>query len=120
MPKLPNAERARVKLEKLTEYSLNPDHDKGGHKARVFSAALGITIDDAEWLRDELLRVAREREALFTKRTIYGEHYVIDAVITRGELSAVVRTAWIVEPQTDFARLTSCYVKRKAGEHGTD
>lgn len=68
--KLPNAERAVVRLEKLTEYSLNPAHDKGGHKARVFASASGITIDDAEWLREECLRVAREGEATQTKTSI--------------------------------------------------
>lgn len=111
MPKLPNAERALVKLEKLTDYSLNPDHDKGGHKARVFRAALGVTVTDAEWLRDELWRVARDEEATLTKRTVYGEHYVIDARLTRGMLRAVVRSCWIVDVGTDFPRLTSCYVK---------
>lgn len=100
-----------MKLEKLTEYSLNPNHDKGGHKARVFRAALGITLDDAEWLRDELLRVAREGEAMLTKRTPYGEHYVIDSLITRGALRAVVRSCWIIDAEKDFPRLTSCYVK---------
>ena len=60
---LPNAERAVVKLEKLTEYSLNPAHGKGGHKAHVFASALGITVKDAEWLRTELLRIAREGDA---------------------------------------------------------
>lgn len=111
MPKLPNAERALVRLEKLTEYSLNPNHDKGGHKARVFEAALGITMTNAEWLRDELMRVAREEEARLSKRTVYGEHYVIDALITRGTQRAIVRSCWIVAVGADFPRLTSCYVK---------
>jgi hypothetical protein len=111
--KLPGAERAVVKLEKLTEYSLNPAHDKGGHKARVFAVALGITINDAEWLREKLLRLALEGEAILTKTSIFGTHYVIDALITRGERSAVVRTAWIIEAGGDFPRLTSCYVRGK-------
>ncbi len=111
--RLPNDERAVVKLEKLTEYSLNPAHDKGGHKARVFAAALGLTIQDAEWLRAELLRIAREGDATLTKTSMFGAHYVIDALITHGEQSAVVRTAWIVDAGSDFPRLTSCYVRGK-------
>ena len=111
--KLPNAERAVVRLEKLTEYSLNPAHDKGGHKARVFAAALGVSMSDAEWLRAELLRIAREGEASLTKTSVFGTHYVIDALMTRGELSAVVRTAWIIEAGSDHPRLTSCYVRGK-------
>ncbi len=109
--KLPHAERAVVKLEKLTQYSLNPAHDKGGHKARVFAATLGIGIADAEWLQGELLRVAHKGEAVLTKTSIFGTHYVIDALITRGERSAIVRTAWLVDAGSENPRLTSCYVR---------
>jgi hypothetical protein len=111
--KLPGAERAFVKLEKLTKYSLNPGHSKGGHKARVFAAALGLTVDEAEWLRAELLRIAREGDATLTRTSVFGAHYVIDAMITHGEKSAVVRTAWMINAGSDFPRLTSCYVKGK-------
>jgi hypothetical protein len=54
--KLPNAEAAVVDIVKLREYSLNPDHPKGKHKARVFLAALGIDENDAEQLREIILR----------------------------------------------------------------
>ena len=46
MAKLPNAERAVVDIAKLRDYSLNPTHDVGKHKARVFRSALGLTVDD--------------------------------------------------------------------------
>ncbi|MBI3424605.1 MAG: hypothetical protein HY011_16850 [Acidobacteria bacterium] len=39
--KLPDAENAVVELAKLRDYSLNLSHERGGHKARVFQAALG-------------------------------------------------------------------------------
>ena len=45
--RLPNAKQVLVDLAKLKEYSLNPEHQSGGHKARVFRAALGVTLDDA-------------------------------------------------------------------------
>ncbi|MEK6336584.1 MAG: DUF6883 domain-containing protein [Acidobacteriota bacterium] len=61
--KLPNSDKALVEIAKLRDYSLNPDHRSGGHKARVFRAALGLTRDDAEWVRAELLRIAREGDA---------------------------------------------------------
>jgi len=47
MPILPNAERAVADIEKLRDYALNPEHDEGQHKARVFLSALGFTQDDA-------------------------------------------------------------------------
>ena len=51
---IPHADRAMVDIRKLRDYCLNPLHDEGQHKARVFAAALGITIADAEVLRDML------------------------------------------------------------------
>jgi hypothetical protein len=63
MPKLPHGERTVIEIEKLPEYSLNPMHPRGKHKARVFQAALGLTLADADWLRERLLQAAREREA---------------------------------------------------------
>jgi hypothetical protein len=52
---LPNAERAIIDIRKLRDYCLNPLHDEGQHKARLFVTILGMTADDAEALRDLLL-----------------------------------------------------------------
>lgn len=82
-----------------------------GHKARVFRAALGLTLDDAEWLRVELLRIAREGDVVVGEFAPFGQKYVIDAELTFNHRSAIVRTAWIIENGTDFPRLVSCYVK---------
>jgi hypothetical protein len=107
---LPNAENAVVEIGKLRDYCLNPHHGRGGHKARVFQSALGITLDDADWLREQILLAARTIEAVEGAPSIFGRKFVVDFTLNRGELTAVVRTAWIVEHGTDFPRLTSCYV----------
>ena len=110
--KLPNAERAVAGLGKLRDYSLNPEHEVGKHKARVFQAALGLTADDAVWLRELILRAASGEEvASGPVPSPFGEKYVIDILVEREGRSAVMRTAWIVEKGTDFPRLTSCYVR---------
>lgn len=109
--KLPNAERAVVEIEKLLTYSLNPEHEVGKHKALVFKSTLGITLEDAEWLRETILRQVVGAEAARGPASPFGEKYVVDMEVTRGDRSAVVRTAWIVEYGTNFPRLTSCYVK---------
>jgi hypothetical protein len=111
MPKLPNAERAVVDLSKLRDYSLNLEHEVGKHKARVFRAALGLTIDNAEWLRTEILRAAHDADAAPGPASPFGTKYVIDVVLIHEGKSALVHTAWIIEHGTDFPRLTSCYVK---------
>ena len=71
--KLPNSQRAFVDLAKLRDYSLNPEHETGGHKARVFRAALGMMIEDAEWLKTELLKIAKEGEARIGEASQFGE-----------------------------------------------
>jgi hypothetical protein len=109
--KLPNSEKAFVDIAKLRDYSLNAEHESGGHKARVFRAALGLTLDDADWLRVELLRIARECDATPGELVSFGQKYVIDAELALRDRMAIVRTAWIIENGTDFPRLVTCYVK---------
>lgn len=53
--KLPRASEATIDPRKLKEYALNPDHPRGRHKALRFREVLGITQDDWEYLRDQLL-----------------------------------------------------------------
>jgi hypothetical protein len=53
--RLPNPHRAVVDLAKIEDYCLNPAHEAGKHKARVFASALGLKRRDAEWLRQRLL-----------------------------------------------------------------
>ena len=113
MPKLPNAERAEVPLEKLRDYSLNPLHDEGKHKARVFLAAMGFAQADAEELRSLVLDAAQTRDAVPGKLLPHGQMYVLDFP-TQGLRGLVtIRTAWIVTRDTDFPRLVTCYVKGK-------
>jgi hypothetical protein len=109
--RLPNSRKAIVEIEKLSDYSLNPNHPIGQHKARVFKAALGITRNDAEWLRERALEIALTEDAQRSAASVFGDKYVIDSVIEREGKSAIVRFSWIIEYGTDFPRLTSCYVK---------
>lgn len=113
MPQLPNADRAVVEISKLRDYSLNAEHEVGKHKARVFKAALGLTIKDAEWLQGTIVQAVREVEAHPGSASPFGSKFVVDVMVTHGLLSAFVRTTWIIEYGTDFPRLTSCYVRGK-------
>jgi len=108
--KLPNATRAVVEIAKLRDYSLNPRHPEGKHKARVFSAALGLTERDANRLREELLRVARELDCEPGRHTEHGQRYLMDFTLVFRGKSARLRSAWIVRKGEEFPRLTTCYV----------
>ncbi|MBD0326235.1 MAG: hypothetical protein ICV68_07385 [Pyrinomonadaceae bacterium] len=112
--KLPNAERAVIDLEKLRDYSLNPNHPKGKHKARVFLAALGLKADDAERLRGMIMEAILISEAKAQQPTIYGQRFVVDFYVTGFDkfvaTTVTVRSAWIIRNGEDFPRLTSCFI----------
>ncbi len=108
--KIPNADRAVVDIRKLRDYSLNPTHRTGKHKARVFATVLGMTADDAEALCDILLKAVREYDAEVRLKDSYGQRYQVDFPLEWKGKWAVIRSAWIVEPNVPYPRLTSCYV----------
>lgn len=109
--KLPNGDRAIVEIIKLRDYCLNPAHPRGRHKARVFASSLGITVDNAEYLREVLLTAARTDNAIPGEQDVYGQRYVVDVLVKglSGQ-QATVRSTWIVQKSNDVPRLTSCYV----------
>lgn len=116
MAKLPNGEQAIVPLEKFTEYALNPEHPTGRHKARVFNAVLGLTLDDAPFLQATVQHIAETGDAVPQEPTPYGQRYVIDFELTTDSGTGIVRTAWLIRNDEDVPRLTTCYVIEDVAE----
>ena len=111
--KIPNAESAFVDINKLRSYSLDQNHRRGKHKARLFSAILGMTAQDAEELKAILLAAATTYSAIAKPPNEYGERYVIDFPLMRNRNQATIRSSWIIRIGENFPRLTSCYIIRK-------
>jgi hypothetical protein len=109
--KLPNARSARFDANKLVNYSLDPHHTRGGDKARVFRAALGVDGTHAEWLRVQILDALPNAAAKPTLQDHYGMRYAVDITITRQNREAVIRTAWIIRDGEDFPRFISAWVR---------
>jgi hypothetical protein len=111
--KLPNAESAVVDIAKLRDYCLNPDHPEGKHKARVFLRTLGIDKNDAEQLRQIILKAVLTAEAIDEGPTPFGKRFVVDFQVSWQKESvartALVRTAWMIRADEDFPRLTTCF-----------
>ncbi|MEX0702341.1 MAG: DUF6883 domain-containing protein [Planctomycetales bacterium] len=108
--RIPNADRAVVDLEKLTEYCLNPSHPRGRHKARVFESALGLTLFHAEVLRGALFDAASEIDPVEGERDEFGQRYVMEFEMTGPAGTAMVRSAWIIRTDEGFPRLVTCHV----------
>jgi hypothetical protein len=107
---IPHADRAEVSIHKLRDYCLNPLHDEGKYKARVFAAALGMTAVDAESLREFLLQAVRDQEARLGFKDAYGQRYTVDVQVEWRGRRAIIRSGWILEHDSKVPRLTSCYV----------
>ncbi|MEG4494143.1 DUF6883 domain-containing protein [Microcoleus sp. D3_18_C4] len=106
---IPNAKNAVVDIRKLRDYCLNPEHDDGKHKARLFSSILGMTPDNAEELRQILVEVIQTHEAQLGRRDGFGQRYTLDFTIEWQNRSATLRSGWIIEHDSDIPRLTTCY-----------
>ena len=105
---IPNAERAVVDIRKLRDYCLNPLHDDGKHKARLF-AAIGITANEAEELQAILLQVAKTYEASLGRHDSYGQRYIVDFPLNWRGKETLTRSGWIIEHGVETPRLTTCY-----------
>ena len=108
--RLPHADQAFIDLAKLREYSLSTTHPEGKHKARVFSAALGLESGDAEWLREQLLVAVLREDCQLGRLTELGQRYSVDLTLRHGTREARIRSAWIIRADEKFPRLVSCYV----------
>ena len=110
--KLPNAEIAFIDIQKLRDYSLNLEHDRGKHKARLFVAILGLTAENVAELQSILLQAIQVYDAILGSQDQYGQRYVVDFPLTRNENTATIRSTWIIRSTETFPRLTSCYIRR--------
>lgn len=106
---LRNADRAIIDPAKLRDYCLSPDHPRGKHKARLFSAALGWTQDDWQLLQAALLEAVQRDHATETRIDGYGRTYEIVSDVTGCTRTARILSVWILEPPNDFPRLVTCY-----------
>jgi hypothetical protein len=108
--KIPNGENADLGA-KLEDYSLNPLHRHGQHKARVFESALGIAIANKEILARALLSAAKNSDDFVSLGDNgFGETYVLRFRLTTEKGSATILSAWIIRHNEDFPRLTTCFI----------
>ena len=108
--RLPRASEARIPTDKLVRYALNLSHERGRHKARVFTSALAITAADWRYLHDQVLEALPEAEVRATRITPFGVGY--EAVVMIDGLNGATQpvvTTWIIEGDRP-PRLTSIWV----------
>jgi len=114
-PTLPNASHAVIPSEKIEGYSLNERHPTGKEKARIFKSALGITSRDAAYLKKQILAGLPNAKAVLGVKDKYGQRYSVDMPIKglNGK-TVMVRTGWIIRPNSSVPRLTTVFVKPRS------
>ena len=92
---LPNYEFAVIETSKLVHYALNPNSERGRHKARVFQRALGFNRSNWEQLKQAIIEALPTHPATLTSETVFGRKYEVRLSI-RGpnENRAEVTTVW--------------------------
>lgn len=98
---------------KIEEYSLNPNHQEGKNKAVLFASKLGITLKNAEMLKQALKEAAINQDVVIQKNTEYGTHYNMKFLLKTEVGESLILAAWIVRSGKIFPRLTSCYPVKK-------
>ncbi len=110
MALLPHLENAEIDVAKLRDYCLSASHPRGRHKARLFQSALGVTAEDADWLKRALHAALPLHEAQRQEQDQYGERWSVDLALARQACRAMVRTIWMIRTGETAARLVSCWV----------
>jgi hypothetical protein len=105
---MPNADRAIVLREKLTDYLLSASHPTGRYKAAFFRS---LGYERSSWEKLEFdLRELLAGDATPAGRTVFGEKFEIRGEITgpNGRVAALV-TVWIILAQDPVPRFVTAY-----------
>ncbi len=108
---LPNADKAIIKTEKITDYVLNFEHFEGKNKARIFASVLGLKKDSSAYLINAIAEAVLFNDAVKQSTSIFGTKYTVDFELTFENKTAKVRTGWIVDNEFNIPRLITCYIK---------
>jgi hypothetical protein len=106
--KLPNGDKADLG-NKIEQYCLNFNHEKGKYKAILFKAKLGITIDNADYLKNTLKKAAINENVTIFKTNNYGVHYNMKIMIKTDIGESLLLVGWIICKGEKNPQLTNCY-----------
>jgi len=115
---LPNADRTKLNIRKLTDHLLDSRHPVGGHKAHLFQRVLGFTGANANDLAGKILTGVRTAPAIVGLTDQYGTRYIVDMAIDGPRGRATVRTGWIIDHGETEPRFVTAYVTRDSDNAG--
>lgn len=106
---LPNANKAIVDREKITQYLLSESHPDGRAKAAFF-IKFGFTVEQWNVLAESLRKHGMSYPVSKIVKSEYGVRYCVDGPIETPDASHPhIRTVWIVEEGSTGPRLITAY-----------
>jgi hypothetical protein len=115
--RLPNAQNATVDGEKIVNYLLNPAHSDNGGKFQFFTQ-LGFSREHPEVMANALKALATTNEVANAAESPHGRKYVIVGRIqSPGGKTPRVQTIWILDKDSDMARLVTAYPHKDERPH---
>ncbi|HEY9694145.1 MAG TPA: hypothetical protein V6D15_18230 [Oculatellaceae cyanobacterium] len=103
--KIPNSDRAVIEPSKLKDYLLDPEHKRGGAKAKLL-IQFGYAQENWQQLEADIRNYHLPTDVDVIKETAYGTRYeVSDYIYTPVGRPLLVRTVWQIDKNTDFPRL---------------
>jgi hypothetical protein len=115
--KLPNAQKAFVDREKITDYLLNPAHPDNGGKFKFFTQ-LGFSREQLDVMATALMALAENNDVASATESSHGRKYVIVGRIkSPSGKTPLVQTIWIVDKGLDAARLVTAYPHKDERPH---
>ena len=113
---IPNAHKATIPPEKLSDYLLNPFHPVGGPKASWF-LMLGYQTEVPEVLAADLLTIVLGSDDFDSLQDVFGVKYVVRGFLrTPSGRLAPLQSIWMVEKGSDVPRLVSAYPARSQSD----
>ena len=97
--------------KKFTGYLLNPEHEKGKHKALVFDKVLGFNLSNYKQLMQAIKVGIAEYPITRTEATSYGIQYGVDIPIRGTAGRAAVVITGRIEVIDGKLRFITAYVK---------
>lgn len=107
--RLPNAESAIVDEAKVRDYLLLAANPRSRGKPAFFHS-LGYDLDNAEFLRQALLKIAESETAEEGHPSPFGRKFEIRATLAGPSgKTARINTVWIIETGTTAPRFVTAY-----------
>ncbi|HEX3313903.1 MAG TPA: hypothetical protein VHR72_03375 [Gemmataceae bacterium] len=107
--RIPNADAAVIAQDKLCEYLLNPDHRRGGSKAKLLNS-LGYSKEEWRRFESDIRAQHLVTDAEEGRPNGYGPRYEIVAPLQGPSGQTLTfRSVWQIDFGTDVPRFITMY-----------